>query len=158
MYFLRGTVSLSSSSLFVHLRSYLFKNYRIIIFNFFFIYINLIIAREIIPTITTTNKLLVMIADNTAGIDEIKFSQLIEGKWPRCWTNSSENHNVAIITIGTKLRNSSTGFDSLNFFKRMNGITRDKQVTNVHPIIVNRVKLKEDMFDDHSNQTSNECY
>lgn len=108
-----------------------------------------------IPTITTTNKLLVMIADMTAGIDAIKFSQLIEGKWPRCWTKSCENHNVVIITIGTKLRNSSTGFDSLNFFSKMIGITRDNHVTNVQPIIVNRVKLKEDMFDNHSNQTSN---
>lgn len=91
----------------------------------------------------------------TDGIDAIRFSQLMEGKWPRCWTNSSENHNVAIITMGTKLRNSSTGFDSLNFFNRMKGITRDNQVTRVHPMMVSSVKLKEDMFDDHSNQTSN---
>ncbi len=94
----------------------------------------------------------------TDGIDAIRFSQLIEGKWPRCWTNSCENHNVAMITMGTKLKNSSTGFDSLNFFNRMNGITRDNQVTSVHPITVSRTKLKEDMFDNHSNQTSNECY
>ncbi len=94
-------------------------------------------------------------ADKTAGIEANRFSQLMEGKWPRCWTNSCENHSVAIITMGTKLRNSSTGFDSLNFFNRMNGITRDNQVTSVHPIMVISVKLKEDMFDNHSNQTSN---
>lgn len=112
-------------------------------------------ANEIIPTITTNNKLLVMMAAITDGIDAIRFSQLIEGKWPRCWTNSCENHNVAMITMGTKLRNSSTVFDSLNFFNRMNGNTRESHVTKVHPMMVNSVKLKEDMFDNHSNQTGN---
>lgn len=60
-----------------------------------------------------------------------------------------------MMTIGTKLKYSSTGLDSWNFFNSTNGITRDNQVTIVQPMMVNNTKLKEGMFDNHSHRTSN---
>ena len=51
--------------------------------------------------------------------------------------NKLLNHNVDIITIGTKLKNSITAFGKSNFFNKTNGTTLDNHVTTAQPIIVN---------------------
>lgn len=54
-----------------------------------------------------------------------------------------------MIAMGTKLKNSTTPADNLNFFKMTKGKIRDSQVTRPVPMIVNSTKLKEDMFHHH---------
>lgn len=51
-----------------------------------------------------------------------------------------------MIVIGTKLKNSITVGDKVNFFNKTKGIIRDNQVTKLVAKMVQRIKLIVGMF------------
>lgn len=76
------------------------------------------------------------------------------GKCPGFPINKLLNQSEAMITIGTKLRKSTTLFGKVNFFNKTKGSTRDNQVANPQPRIVSMVILKAGMFKHHSKTTA----
>lgn len=106
-------------------------------------------ARERTPTITMINKFFVKIAARIVGSEANKLFQLIEGKCPKCWTKRLETHKADIITTGTKLKYSTSGWGRLTFLSKIKGKIRESKVTKPQIIIVNKIKLKEYMFYPH---------
>lgn len=68
------------------------------------------------------------------------------GKCPRCWWNKFSNQRADMITIGTKLKNSTTFGDSFTFRRIQKGRILESQVTKPQPTTVKSTKLKETMF------------
>ena len=95
-------------------------------------------AKEIIPTMTITSKFLEMIALITVGKEASKFSQSMLGRCPRFWMNKLLNHKADMITIGTKLKNSATGWEKFIRLIKRKGKTRDNQVAKPQPKIVKK--------------------
>lgn len=82
--------------------------------------------------------------------DAQKLPQLIIGRCPKSCINRFEIHSADIITIGTKLRYSTSSFGNVIFFNNKKGRTRDSQVTRPQPAIVNKIYSKEDTFHPHT--------
>lgn len=102
-----------------------------------------------------TNKFLEITALITVGIEANSSGTFILGKWPKFCSKRPLNHNADIITTGTKLKNSMSFSDNVNFFSKKKGKTRDSHVANPQPKIVKMTKLIEGMFDHHSYPTTN---
>lgn len=63
-----------------------------------------------------------------------------------------------MMTIGTNDKNSLTPSESLIFFSKTIGKTRDNHVTKPQPTMVVKIILEESMFDKDPRFTSNDGY
>ncbi len=109
---------------------------------------------EITPTTTVTSKFFEITALKTVGKEASKLGIFSDGSCPKCCINKFSNHKADMIAIGTKLKNSTTPADNLNFFKITNGIILDSQVAIPDPKIVKKTKLEEGMLHHHPKRTS----
>ena len=84
------------------------------------------------PTNTTTNKFLLIIALSTVGNEAIIYSTLGFGKCPILGVNKLLNQRAAIITIGTNCKNSNTFNGRFIFFSKTKGKTLELTVAILH--------------------------
>ena len=96
------------------------------------------------------NRDLLMTAATKVGKDARTYCQLNLGKWPGLAIIKLLNQSAAIITMGTKERNSNNFGGNENFFNKTNGITLESKVVTPHKTIVIKIYLEEDMFEHHS--------
>ena len=97
-----------------------------------------------------TKRDLLIIAEINVGRDAKAYCRLNWGRWPGFAINKLLNQRAAIITMGTKDRNSTNFGGKVNFFNKTNGITLDNKVVIPQKIIVVKMYSEEDMLYYHS--------
>ena len=93
---------------------------------------------------------LLIIAEINVGSEAKAYCMLSWGKWPGFAINKLLNQRAAIITIGTKDKNSTNFGGKVNFFNKTNGITLDNKVVIPQKMIVVKMYSEEDMLYYHS--------